>query len=89
MCSVCHKPQARGRDKGWFTTELDTMLSVVQLLSIGSNQWDAVQLVHARRLPPDFPVREAEATKRKFYKLKNRPKPTGRAGCPEKVRLAK
>ncbi|KAE9020449.1 hypothetical protein PF004_g1411 [Phytophthora fragariae] len=85
-----NKPQAWGRGKGWSTTELDTMISVVEkLLPMGSNQWDAAQLAYARRLSPDFPVREAEAFKRKFYKLKSLPKATGDADCPEEVWRAK
>ncbi|KAE9022313.1 hypothetical protein PR002_g12010 [Phytophthora rubi] len=81
---------ATGRGRGFTTPQVDRRLAFVeQFLPLGAAQWDEVQYAFNRNFPAEWPQRDAESLRRKFFALKNTRKPTGDATCPPEVRRAK
>lgn len=70
-------------------TIADLLSLVEQILSLGSAQWDDVHYAYNRNLPAEWPQRDSESLRRKFYALKNAKKPTGDPSCPPEIRRAK
>lgn len=44
---------------------------VEQFLPLGSTQWDELQYAYNRNLPAEWPQRDVESLRRKFFALKN------------------
>ncbi|KAE8908733.1 hypothetical protein PF005_g20465 [Phytophthora fragariae] len=79
-----------GRGKGFTTRQVDRMLAFVEtFLPLGTAQCDGVQYAFNRNIPAEWPQRDPESLRRKFFALKNTRKPTGDATCPPEVRRAK
>ncbi|KAI9990531.1 hypothetical protein PInf_018085 [Phytophthora infestans] len=79
-----------GRGRGFTTPQVERLLSLVeQILPLGSAQWDDVHYAYNRNLPAEWPQRDSDSLRRKFYALKNAKKPTGDPSCPPEIRRAK
>lgn len=59
------------------------MLALVEdILPIGSNELNSLQLFYTRSMPASFALRNTDAIKRGLFLLKNTRKPTGEASVP-------
>lgn len=73
----------------WGPKDTDIMLDLVQeILPYGQNEWQRVADLYNRHDAMTH-LRDADAVRRKFMKLKNTLKPTGHPTCPPHVRRAK
>jgi hypothetical protein len=82
-------PKGRGKGKNFTSSELDTMLIVVEkLLPMGGDHWDQVTMEYNKKVSADR-IRNAESLRKKFKTLRNVKKPTGDPDCPIEVKRAK
>lgn len=78
-------PKGRGKGKNFTSSELDTMLIVVEkLLPMGGDHWDQVTMEYNKKVSADR-IRNAESLRKKFKTLRNVKKPD----CPIEVKRAK
>lgn len=79
-----------GRGKTWIAPEVNRLLSAVErILPLGMKDWETVERDYNTELPREFAVRDWEAIKRRFFVMKNSPRPTGDPLCPPDIARAK